>query len=316
MNQIPKTTDNLSSDWQGSQKLSTVHCQLSTVNCPLSSGWHGSLDLAYARRGSVTQVIYNRAQAPLKVQRPFYPEGEAVCHSVILHTAGGMVGSDRLKFNFHLQPEAQALITTTAASKIYRSNGQTAQQTMEMQVDAGAILEWLPQETIIFNGAIYRQDIRVELAPGASWLGWEITRFGRSARGERFLQGEWRSNTEIWQQGRPLWLDRQRLFASEETINSPHSLAGYPIVASLTWVGQPVTPELVEKVRNLWQTHPPLDKGGARGGIGVTRLTEGLLCRYRGSSTTEVRNWFIAVWHLLRQSFLARPAILPRVWQR
>ncbi|HAX79321.1 MAG TPA: urease accessory protein [Cyanobacteria bacterium UBA11372] len=283
MNQIPKTTDNLS--W----------------------GWHGSLDLTYARRRGVTQVVYHRAQAPLKVQRPFYPEGEEVCHSVILHTAGGMVGSDRLSLNFHLQPNAQALITTTAASKIYRSNGETAEVSMQMQVDAGAILEWLPQETIIFNGAIYRQDMRVELGLGSSWLGWEITRFGRSARGEKFLQGEWRSNTEIWQQGRPLWIDRQRLFASEETIDSPHSLGGYPIVASLTWVGQPVTPELVEKARNLWDTH--------RGGIGVTRLTEGLLCRYRGNSTTEVRNWFIAVWHLLRQSFLARPAILPRVWQ-
>ncbi|HBE49347.1 MAG TPA: urease accessory protein, partial [Cyanobacteria bacterium UBA11369] len=99
-----------------------------------------------------------------------------------------------------------------------------------------------------------------------------------------------------------------RLFASEETINSPHSLARYPIVASLTWVGQAVTPELVEKARNLWLTHPG-------GGIGVTRLTQGLLCRYRGNSTTEVRHWFIAVWDLLRQSFLARPAILPRVWQ-
>ena len=144
MNQIPKTTDNL------------------------SSRWHGSLDLAYDHREGKTQLIYNQARSPLKVQRPFYPEGEEVCHSVILHTAGGMVGSDRLEFNFHLHPEAQALITTTAASKIYRSNGETAQLSMQMQVDAGASLEWLPQETIIFNGAIYRQDMRVELALGAT----------------------------------------------------------------------------------------------------------------------------------------------------
>jgi urease accessory protein len=283
----------------------------------MRSRWHGSLNLAYAHREGKTQLIDNQGKAPLKVQRPFYPEGEAVCHSVILHTAGGMVGSDRLSYNFHLQTDAQALITTTAASKIYRSNGETAQLSMQMQVDAGANLEWLPQETIIFNGAMYRQDMRVELAPGATWLGWEITRFGRSARGEKFLQGEWRSHTEIWQQGRPLWIDRQRLFASEETINSPHSLAGYPIVASLAWVGQAVTPELVEKARNLWDPPlPPLSKDGDRGRIGVTRLNQGLLCRYRGNSTTEVRKWFITVWHLLRQSFLERPAILPRVWQR
>lgn len=283
----------------------------------LPSGWHGSLDLVYAHRRGVTQVIHNQAIAPLKVQRPFYPEGQEVCHTAILHTAGGMVGSDRLSLNFHLQPDAQALITTTAASKIYRSNGQTAQQTIQMLVDSGATLEWLPQETIIFNGAIYRQDIRVELAPGASWLGWEITRFGRSARGEKFLQGEWRSNTEIWQQGRPLWIDRQQLNAGEEMIDSPHGLGGYPIVASLAWIGQPVTPELVQKARNLWDTHPPQSSGGTRGGIdlGVTRLTLGLLCRYRGNSTEEVRKWFIAVWHLLRQSFLERSAIVPRVWQ-
>lgn len=252
-------------------------------------------------------------KAPLKVQRPFYPEGPGVCHSVILHTAGGMVGSDRLSLNIHLQPNAQALITTAAASKIYRSNGLPATQTIHMQVDADACLEWLPQETILFNGAIYRQDIRVELVPNATWLGWEITRFGRSARGEKFSSGEWRSHTEIWQQGQPLWIDRQWLPGCEEIITSPHGLAGYPITASLTWIGKPVSLELVKKVRNLWHGQ---DAHPTSGEAGVTRLTHGFLCRYRGASTTEARNWFTAVWHLLRQSLLKRPAMLPRVWQR
>jgi urease accessory protein len=279
----------------------------------VSTGWHGSLNLAYAHRHDATQLIHNQSQAPLKVQRPFYPEGPEVCHSVILHTAGGMVGSDRLSLNIHLQPNAQALITTAAASKIYRSNGLPATQTIQMQVDAGACLEWLPQETILFNGAIYRQDIRVELVPNATWLGWEITRFGRSARGEKFSSGEWRSHTEIWQQGQPLWIDRQWLPGCEEIITSPHGLAGYPITASLTWIGKPVSPEIVDTVRNLWDRQ---DAHPTSGEAGVTRLTHGLLCRYRGASTTEVRNWFTAVWHLLRQSLLERPATLPRVWQR
>lgn len=160
-----------------------------TCNSQTAEGWHGKLNLVYADRQGKTQLIYNHQQAPLKVQRPFYPEGEKVCHSVILHTAGGMVGGDRLSSNIHLQPQAQTLITTAAASKIYRSNGLQARQTIQMQVDAGACLEWLPQETILFNDAIYRQDLRVELATGGSWLGWEITRFGRTARGEKFLQG-------------------------------------------------------------------------------------------------------------------------------
>ncbi|MEH2069633.1 MAG: urease accessory protein UreD [Nostoc sp.] len=277
-----------------------------TCNSQTTEGWHGKLNLVYADRHNTTELIYSHHQAPLKVQRPFYPEGEKVCHSVILHTAGGMVGGDRLSSNIHLQPHTHALITTAAASKIYRSNGLQARQTIQMQVDAGACLEWLPQETILFNSAIYQQDLRVELATGASWLGWEITRFGRSARGEKFLQGEWRSHTEIWQQGIPLWIDRQWLPASEEIVHSPHGLAGKPIVGSLVWLGDAVSAEIREKIRIL---------GNGVGETGVSRLQHGLLCRYRGDSTSEVRNWFIDIWQLLRVSFLNRGNCIPRVWQ-
>ncbi len=94
-------------------------------------------------------------------------------------------------------------------------------------------------------------------------------------------------------------------------LDSPHGLAGQSVVGSLSWIGSDVTPELVEKVRSVWS-------GLARstgGEAGVTRLTSGLLCRYRGASTSEVRNWFTDIWRVLRLSCLARPACLPRVWQ-
>lgn len=107
----------------------------------LSNQWHGSLNLVFAKVQNKTGLIYNWVQAPLKVQRPFYPEGSEVCHSVVLHTAGGIVGGDRLNLNFHLQQKAKALITTAAASKIYRSNGLQARQIIQMQVDADATLE-------------------------------------------------------------------------------------------------------------------------------------------------------------------------------
>lgn len=270
------------------------------------NSWHGKLNLVYADFLGTTALIHNSQQAPLKVQRPFYPEGQQVCHSVILHTAGGVVGGDRLSSNFHLQPNAQALITTAAANKIYRSNGLQARQRIQIKVDTGGCLEWLPQETIVFNGAIYRQDLRVELATGASWLGWEITRFGRSARGEKFYLGEWRNHTEVWQEDKPLWIDRQWLAGSEEVFHSPHGLAGKPIVGSLVWVGGAVSKEIVEKARLKWD---------GEGEAGVTRLENGFLCRYRGCSTSEVRNWFIDVWQLLRMSFLNRGNCIPRVWQ-
>jgi urease accessory protein len=275
----------------------------------LKSSWHGSLNLEFACCGEGTKVIKSQGKAPLKVQRPFYPEGKEVCHSVILHTAGGVVGGDRLSLNLHLQPNTHALITSAAAGKIYRSNGLEARQTVEMQVEAGACLEWLPQENIIFNDANYRQDLRVELATNATWMGWEITRLGRTARGEEFLQGNWRSHTEIWRQGDPIWIDRQWIPGKEEVIYSPHGLAGYPVIASFAFVGKAVSKDLIEKARTCWQA------GEYQGESGVTTLLEGMLCRYRGFSTLEARSWFIEVWKLLRLSYINKAACLPRVWQ-
>lgn len=273
-------------------------------------GWQGSLDLIYTRCQDATVITKAQSQAPLKVQRPFYPEGKAVCHSVVLHTAGGMVGGDLLTQQVTLEAHTHALITSAAAAKVYRSQGQQTQQTIEIKLAADACLEWLPQETIIFNGAIYRQQIRVELAPGASWLGWEINRLGRSARGEKFLQGEWHSCTEIWQQGKPLWLDRQFLKAGEATVFGAHGLANQPIVASLVWLGKPVPPAIIAQARSCWQQNQ------FPGEAGVTRtLGQGLLCRYRGSSTTQVKTWFMEVWQLLRTNLLQRPVVKPRVWQ-
>lgn len=275
--------------------------------------WHGQLNLVYANRLNKTELIYNHHQAPLKVQRPFYPEGEDVCHSVILHTAGGVVGGDRLSTNIHLQPQTQAVITTAAAGKIYRSNGLQARQSIKIQIDAGACLEWLPQETILFNGAIYRQDLHIELAPGGCFVGWEITRFGRSARGEKFVQGEWRSHTEIWQSGIPLWIDRQYLPGNEEVFHSPHGLSGYPIAGSFIYIGNSVTNQTITDARSRFSQH---STGKSQQFLtGVTRLENGFLCRYRGASTAEVRNWFTSVWQMLRSDIFSRSHCLPRVWQ-
>ena len=254
----------------------------------------------------MTKLFHSQHQAPLKVQRSFYPEGDEVCHSVILHTAGGMVGGDRLSYDIHLQPQSHALITTPAASKLYRSNGLEVQQTLTMQVETGACLEWFPLETIVFDGAKYRQDLRVELAENAHWVGWEMTRFGRSARGEKYVKGEWRSHTEIWRNGKPLWIDRQQLSPSLEQWESSHGLAGNPVVASFVWIGQTFDTEIVQKARQCYAF--------ADGEMGVTRLPLGLLCRYRGTKSQVARKWFVSVWNLLRLEVLKRPASVPRVW--
>jgi urease accessory protein len=278
-----------------------------------STRWHGKLQLEFGFQDGSTHLTHSQGTAPLKIQRPFYPEGAEVCHGVILHTAGGIVGGDRLSIDIQIAPSAHVLLTTAAASKIYRSNGQEAEQTIQIKVGEGACLEWLPQEAIAFAAAEYRQKLRIDLAPNSTWLGWEITRLGRSAMGEKFTEGTWRSHTEVWQNGQPLWIDRQWLEGNQTAIASPHALNNCAIVGSFALVGQAATPEIIEKIRMLWLEGQ--STGKYNGEAGVSRLISGLVCRYRGNSTSEVRSWFKEVWQLLRLAYLQRSPCLPRVWQ-
>jgi urease accessory protein len=273
-----------------------------------SSVWHGQLDLRFTNHNEITQLARSYASAPLKVQRPFYPE-LGVCHTVVLHTAGGIVGGDRLSSRLILEPQTQVLVTTAAATKIYRSSGLTAQQTVEIEVGDHAHLEWLPQETIVFDRALYHQNIRVKLGVGATWFGWEITRLGRSASGEQFLHGQWRNSIEVWRDSQPLWIERQQLDGSVEQWHSLHGLANRPIVGTLAIIGVSVEPDLVQQARDLWTG------ADAEMVMGVTRVQGGLICRYRGSDRQEVRRWFIAVWDLVRRQYRDRAACIPRVWQ-
>lgn len=259
------------------------------------SNLQGKLELKYQKQTEKTKIIYSKNIAPFKVQRPFYPAGTNICHTIVLNTAGGIVGGDKLEQNINLESDSQALITTTSAGKIYRSNGLEAKQDIIIKLESGACLEFLPQENIIFNGANYRQNITIELEPQARWLGWEIVRFGRSARGEVFLTGKWLSSMEIWQSGKPLWIDKQALWGSEESVFSPNALAGNSVVGTLSWVFAPVDSDLLVEIRKLW------DNFDSDAQVGVTQLLSGLVCRYRGNSTTEAKKWFQAVGELLTQ---------------
>jgi len=272
-----------------------------------TAGWHAELMLGFARQGERTALVERRVCMPLAIQRPFYPEGPRVCHVLLLHPPGGLVGGDRLDMNLDLQAGSEVLVTTPSAGKWYRGHCE-ARQVGRVCVAADAHLEWLPQESIVFDGALAEQQLRVELAPGATWLGWDITRFGRSAGGERFLHGRWRARTEVWREGEPLWIDRQQLDGGSRLLDSAHGLAGQPVIGTLAWIGRAMTPELIGKARELWTA-----LGGA-GEAGVTRLPQGLLCRYRGPSSSVAREWFIQVWDLVRREHRGRAAQPPRIW--
>lgn len=273
--------------------------------------WHGTLDLCFATTTEgKTFPTKSYSTSPLRVQRPFYPAAAPyTCQSVIVHTAGGMVGGDRLDMLITAEPNTQALVTTAAAHKVYRSQGDWVNQAIQLKVGAGACIEWLPQELILFNGGLFQQSLRVDLEPGGVWLGWDITRFGRSARGETLQAGEWRSQTEIWQAGIPLWIDRQQLLGGSEALNSRNGLAGYPVVGTFLLLGVCVASEQLSVLREALnsQTLTSCD-------VGITQLEQGLVARYRGRSSQTARQYFIYIWQYLRTELLDQKAYIPRVW--
>lgn len=283
---------------------------------PKTQAWQGVAHLAYQMRGERCTPTETFTQAPLKVQKPLYPEGDRICHSTLVHTAGGMVGGDQLDIDLNLEASCRALLTTAAANKIYgsqttpnASSPREVLQSVNLSLGAGSCLEWFPQETIVFNQAYFHQDIRVNLAPGSVWCGWDIMRFGRSARGERFLQGNVRSRLAVWQGQYPLWIDHQHLAGGSPALDSLNGLAGHPVVGTFALVGKMPAPEQVNLLRDLWLAD-------YAGDVGVTRLQQGILCRYRGPSSQAARKWFVAVWQALRPWYLETPVTVPRVWGR
>jgi urease accessory protein len=182
-------------------------------------------------------------------------------------------------------------------------------------------LEWLPQETIAFAGADYEQNIRVDLAPGATWLGWDLTRFGRTARGEQFCPGQWRSQLEIWQADQPIWCDRQRLLGEPKLLAATNGLANKAIVGTVVFAGKAANSEIMAELKQAWWAIVNHDQNlinfpdASINDIGVTSTILGLVCRYRGNSSHLAKQWFKQIWQILRLAYLDLPACRPRVWQ-
>jgi urease accessory protein len=270
------------------------------------SGWRARLELGYEHQDGTTRLTSRRHTGPLVVQKPFYPEGPEVCHSIVLHPPAGIAGGDRLEIDLTVSYGARALITTPGATKWYRSAGPTAEQNVRMQIAEGASLEWLLQENIVFDQSRVHMRTLVNLAPGAHYIGWDVTRLGRTASGERFDAGELRSRTEILRAGRRLWGDYARFEGGAGLLQSPAGLAGYPIMGTLLAAGLDIERGLLDACRAV------ATEGDAR--FGVTTLPGVLAARFLGHSTEAARGYFVALWRLLRPALIGREASVPRIW--
>ncbi|HEX8595457.1 MAG TPA: urease accessory protein UreD [Pseudomonas sp.] len=264
--------------------------------------WHAELELGYGRFGDSTRPVQRRHKGPLRVQKHLYAEGPQVCQHIIVHPPGGIAGGDRLDISARVGADAWAQLTSPGAAKWYRAAGPAYQQ-LDLTVEAGATLEWLPQETIVFSAAQAELTTRIELQGDAKLLYWDVVALGRPASGERFVSGHFQAHLDIRRDGKLLWHERQRIIGGDGLLESPIGLDGKTVFATLLITGE-ADSELLEACRSL--------PNPVRGDL--TQLPGLLVARCLADEALHARAWLIELWKLLRPAVLGREAVAPRIW--
>jgi urease accessory protein len=273
--------------------------------------WHGHLALRYRRDGMRT-LAHDVHDGPLRVLKALYPEGDGVCHHVLVHPPGGIAGGDHLDIDVDVGANAHALITSAGAARFYRSDDKAAAQIARLRVQQGARLEWLPLETIAFPGCRASNQVHFDLAPGAQCLGWDLLALGLPAADQAFDRGS--IEQQLHWPG--VWLERGRIAAEDaRLLDSALGLAGQRALGTI-WFASHVpwtTAErdtLLESARELAASSELSAMAGATAIDPRLVLLRVLAPRIEPLFTlmSQVR----AAW---RQQIWQMPAATPRVWR-
>jgi len=191
--------------------------------------WHARLQLNYSVENART-VARHEHIGPLRILQSLYPEGGAICHNVLVHPPGGLVGGDTLDIAATVGPGAHGLVTTPGATRFYRSTGPLALQRSRLTLAEGARLEWLPLEALCYSACNAENHLTLNLAPGAECMGWDVTALGLPHAHQPFDTGRFAQHLEV----PGLWLERGVIDAADQRLlNSPLGLAGHRCLASL-----------------------------------------------------------------------------------
>ena len=268
---------------------------------------HGVAEIGFACKDGQTRLQHLYQSDPLRVLFP-QPATADIPVAVISSTAGGLVGGDRLDIRVDLASDCSAMATVQAAEKVYRSSGPDSHIAVELKADSGSWLEWLPQETILFEQARLRRKTNVHMAADARLLAGEMLVLGRLAGGETFSEGLLRDAWEVRVDGRLIWADALLLEQDiPRVLDSPAGFAGQRACATAIYVGSDAAQQL-PLARELMGTPDGLK-------VGVTCMDGLLLMRWLGSDPLLLRQHFGRFWGGFRQQVGGLPGKLPRLWQ-
>ncbi len=274
-------------------------------------GWHARLDLHYDHDGRGTRAR-SRHHGPLRVLASLYPEGPAVCHHVMVHPPGGLVGGDVLELGLRVDEGAHAVLTTPGATRFYRSTGPLARQQVSAQVACGGRLEWMPLETICHASTQAENHLCFTLAPGAEMIGWDVLALGLPASGEAFDRGQMDQRIEL----PGVWLERARVSGDDtRLLHGPLGWAGHTVLATAWFAaGDAVPPPRREQL--LDAARRAIDVADAATlPAGTTssdpRLVIVRALAHRVEPAMALMNRVRAAWRLAAWQLDAHP---PRIW--
>jgi urease accessory protein len=281
--------------------------------------WPAKLQLDF-HPGPRRTFVHRSHAGPLTMQRPFYPEGKT-CHVTVLHPPGGVVSGDRLLTQVSVRPEARAVMVTPGATKHYRSRdavGHTALSStttghvlQDMTINQGA-LEWLPNESIHFNGSNTHIDTRFHLVGDARLIALDVQVFGRTAGQQPFVTGQADVSLSVFRGNTPLLLDRLRV-QGQSFATSAAGLRGHTVYGTL--IATHASDDLVERVRNQITSCPlPGTQENHTDLFAVTRIDELLLVRYLGHSSENALHLLRFTRSIIRSSVIGQAQYSPRVW--
>ncbi|OOG44209.1 urease accessory protein UreD [Polaromonas sp. A23] len=272
--------------------------------------WNATLSLDYSLQAGKT-LAHFRHNGPLRILQSLYPEGDAVCHNVLVHPPGGLVGGDTLDIAVTAAAGSHGLITTPGATRFYKSAGETALQRTRLRLEAGARAEWLPLEALCYSGCIAENHLTLDLEPGAELLGWDVTALGLPSAGKPFEQGSFCQHIEL----PGVWLERARIRADDLLLmNSPLGLAGQRCIGTLFFAaGSKLERQrrqlALDLARKVIEAHPLRNAAGA-----TSPDAQVVVVRVLAPLVEPAMGLMKEVWKAWRQHFWDKAAPSPRIW--